>query len=87
MSDARLVIWNPSTGNEIGSVELRVKPVISGDDAQVLLSLDPVEGSPFIPERWVGMDFTIELSPKAVTSDHLTNAIVDLARQVGVQVG
>ena len=87
MTEARLVIWNPATGNEIGSVELRVTPVISGDDAQVLLSLDPVEGSPFIPERWVGMDFTIELSPKAVTSDHLTNAIVDLARQVGVQVG
>ena len=87
MTEARLVIWNPTSGNEIGSVELRVKPVVGGDSEQVLLSLDPVEGSPFIPERWVGMDFTIELSPKAVTSDHLTNAIVDLARQVGVQVG
>ena len=87
MTDARLVIWNPTSGNEIGSVDLRVTPVVGGDSEQVLLSLDPVEGSPFIPERWVGMDFTIELSPKAVTSDHLTNAIVDLARQVGVQVG
>jgi len=89
MTDARLVVWNPATGNEVGSIDLRVKPVISGDDqhAQILVGLDPVEGAPFIPERWVGMDYTIEVSPKAVTSDRLTAEIVDLARRMGVQVG
>lgn len=89
MSKARLVVWNPATGDEVASVELRVKPVISGDDAdaQIFVGLDPVEGAPFIPERWVGMDYTIEVSPKAVTSDRLTAEIVDLARRMGVQVG
>lgn len=87
MSDARLVIWDHQTGKEVGSIELRVKPVISGDDARVLLALDPTEGSFFIPERWVGMDFTIEVSPKAVTSYQMTSQIVDLARRVGAQVG
>lgn len=86
MSDARLVIWNPRNGQEIGSVELRVKPVVS-DDERVLLSLDPVEGSPFIPEHWAGMDYTIEVSPKAVTSEGLTSEIVDLARRMGTAVG
>lgn len=89
LTDARLVVWNPSTGNEVGSIELRVKPVISGDEphTQVLVGLDPVEGSPFIREEWLGMDYTIEVSPKAVTSDRLTSEIVDLARRMGVQVG
>ena len=87
MSDARLVVWNPTNGREVASVELRVKPVVVEESERVLLSLDPVEGSPYIPERWVGMDFAIEVSPKAVTTDRLTNAIVDLARQMGVQVG
>lgn len=86
MSDARLVIWNPRNGQEIGSVELRVKPVVSDDD-RILLSLDPVGGSPFIPERWAGMDFTIEVSPKAVTAEGLTSEIVDLAKRMGAPVG
>jgi len=87
MSDARLVIWDRSSGEEVDSVELRVKPVISGDDDRVFLALDPTEGSSSIPERWAGMAFSVEVSPRAVTSDRLTSEIVDLARRMGAQVG
>lgn len=86
MSDARLVIWNPRSGVEEESIPLRIRPVVSDSDS-VVIALDPDDGQPFIRESWVGMDFSIEVSPRAVTADPMTHAIADVAKRMGVRVG
>ncbi len=88
-SPASLLIWHPKSGQVIADVECGVTAVVSDDDQQVVYELVPQDGGLdfTIPSEWAGMNLTVEVSPRAVTSDPLTRAVADVAKRMGVPVG
>lgn len=88
MSDARFVVWDPRNSEEVATVDLTLRPVVSDSEDAVLIGIEqaPADDVVIRPE-WAGMKLAIQVSPSAVRADPLTAEIVRLASEMKVPVG
>jgi len=84
MSSARIIVYDPATGEELGSEDMFARPILGDDGGKIMLALERDRLDDF---EWGGVKFAIEVSPSAVRADPLTTEIVRLASELKVPVG
>lgn len=85
-SDARFIVFDED-GSTVAEIPMNVRAVLSDEGDAVAISVELQQGGVIVQPEWVGMEVTLELSPKAVTQDRMTTEILAVARQYEVPVG
>lgn len=89
-SPARLVVWEPTTGEVIEGIDLPIQAIVEAEGGAegVVLAIDRDEYGQDLTIRpeWVGKNIYMIVSPSFVTSDRMTAEIVSVAKDMGVPV-
>ena len=87
MSDARITIWDADTAEDYVSFPMNLRPIVNDDETvQIALEVGRANDLLILPE-WAGRKMSIQVSPKALTGEPMTQAILALAKEMGASVG
>lgn len=82
---ARIVVWDEATTQQVEDVELSIKPVVSDGGDKIVFYLSQTEDV-LVPQEWVGKKLFIEVAPSVVTGSGMLSEVERVARKLGMAV-